>query len=128
MSQQNVDVVRGVYEAFARQDIPAILGSLADDVDWYVPDALPYGGRHKGPEGVAGFFQKLPGQFAEVAVDIDRYVASGDDVVALGRVVGRSVSGNDLAVPFAMVWTLSGGKIVRFVEHSDTAVLNDALK
>jgi ketosteroid isomerase-like protein len=31
---QNVDVVQQGYEAFGRGDIPALLESLTDDVEW----------------------------------------------------------------------------------------------
>lgn len=30
----NADVVRGLYEAFGRGDVPSVLGLLAPDVDW----------------------------------------------------------------------------------------------
>jgi ketosteroid isomerase-like protein len=30
----NLESVQAVYEAFGRGDVPAILGALADDVEW----------------------------------------------------------------------------------------------
>lgn len=35
MGDQSVDVVRGVYEAFGRGDVPAVLGAMADDIEWH---------------------------------------------------------------------------------------------
>ena len=34
MSQENVEIVRGGYEAFARGDVDAVLELLHPDVDW----------------------------------------------------------------------------------------------
>ncbi len=53
MGEQSVDVVKGTYEAFGRGDVPAVLGGMADDVEWYEADGMPYGGLHQGPEAVA---------------------------------------------------------------------------
>jgi ketosteroid isomerase-like protein len=33
-SQRNADIVRGIYDAFGRGDIPAILETLSEDVAW----------------------------------------------------------------------------------------------
>jgi uncharacterized protein len=30
----NIETVKGVYEAFGRGDIPAILEVIADDIEW----------------------------------------------------------------------------------------------
>lgn len=41
--QSNEDVVRGVYEAFGRGDLPGVLGRLTDDVEWS-PSSIPFAG------------------------------------------------------------------------------------
>jgi len=58
MSQSPEDVVRGMYEAFARADIEAILNTLDERIDWRAPgtcrmagassDATMWGGSSKG--------------------------------------------------------------------------------
>ena len=35
--QQNLDIVRGGYEAFGRGDIEGLISRLADDVTWDTP-------------------------------------------------------------------------------------------
>jgi ketosteroid isomerase-like protein len=32
MGEQSVEVVRGVYDAFGRGDVPAVLGAMAYDI------------------------------------------------------------------------------------------------
>ena len=57
----NTQIVKSMYEAFSRGDIPALLNSVADNVDWVCPGpaSIPQSGRYHGPSEVAGFFQKV---------------------------------------------------------------------
>jgi len=40
VSERNVSTVRGAYDAFARQDIPAVLTALDPGIVWYSPEEL----------------------------------------------------------------------------------------
>ena len=51
MAEDSVDVVRGVYEAFGRGDVAAVLGAMADDVEWHEAEGMPYGGVYRGGQG-----------------------------------------------------------------------------
>ena len=42
MSQSNIDIIRGLYEAFARCDIPAVLGALDANVEWQEAEGFLY--------------------------------------------------------------------------------------
>jgi hypothetical protein len=53
------DTVREAYDAFGRGDIPGVLGMLADDVEWSVPEPLPHAVSTTGREGVGQFFGRL---------------------------------------------------------------------
>src|SRR5438309_12030802 len=60
--QENTEIVKGIYEAFGRGDIPTILNSLADNIEWIVSgheDGIPYAGTYRGREGVGQFFSVL---------------------------------------------------------------------
>jgi uncharacterized protein len=65
MSQQeNLRIVRGIYNAVGRGDVPAILDRVADDVDWSAEaesHAAPWYGARVGKAGVASFFTDLAG-------------------------------------------------------------------
>ena len=55
----NVAVVKDLYAAFLRADMPSILNLLAEDVDWYTvgwPD-VPFAGQRFGHEQVKEFFK-----------------------------------------------------------------------
>lgn len=120
MSEQNVQIVKSGYAAFARGDIPAVLALLDSGIEWTLPDSLPFGGTYRGPQEVARFFGKLPDFFPELRVEPEEFAAFGDQVVARGHHRGRGKAGA-LNVPFAMFWTLRNGKVVKFFEYQDTA-------
>jgi len=56
------------------------------------------------------------------ALNVPQLVAEGDTVVALGPYnSNRKDSGEPAEVKMANVWTLDGGKLIRFQQHVDTA-------
>jgi uncharacterized protein len=128
MSQQDVETIRGGYEAFARQDIPAVLGLMAPEIEWDVPDTLPNGGTHRGPDAVGSFFAGLAQTWAELRVEPEQYLDAGDHVVVLGTHRGRGNNGTPFEARFVHVWALRDGKAVRFRETADTAKLLPALE
>ena len=42
MSQENVNTVRGMYEAFERGDIPVVLAALDPQVEWWEAETFIY--------------------------------------------------------------------------------------
>src|SRR5258708_10636074 len=120
----NTEIVKGMYEAFNRGDITPVLNGLSDNVEWIVPggDSIPFAGRYLGRDGVAGFFRKLAETSDTDPLQIDQYVEPGDMVVALGSSTGRSKPlQKQIRTNWAMVFTLRGGKVVKFEEYNDTA-------
>ena len=47
----DLDLIRGIYQAFAARDIHAILATVHPDIEITACPKLPWGGRHHGPEG-----------------------------------------------------------------------------
>lgn len=121
------DVLRKGYAAFASGDIPAVLAVFSPDIVWTSPPTLPMGGVFRGHDEVLGFFQSLGGYYAELAVEPGRFIESGDDVVVLGQVRARTLSGTAIEEPFVHVWTMRDGRAVQFQEFFDTAAMNRAL-
>lgn len=125
MSQANVDLIRGLYEAFARGDGPAILGAMDPAIVWNEAENFPYADRNPyvGPMAVA------EGVFGRIGAEWDRFQAvpgeildAGDTVVALGRYTGTfKATGKQLNAQFAHVWRVRDGKIAAFQQYADTA-------
>jgi ketosteroid isomerase-like protein len=120
----NLDLVRGLYAAFAAGDIPAVLGVMAPDIHWTEAEGGPYGGVSIGPEAVLqDVFMKLGGEWDGYAAVPAEFVDGGDTVVVLGEYSGTyKATGKGFRAPFAHVWKFRDGKAVSFHQHTDTAV------
>jgi ketosteroid isomerase-like protein len=129
MSAQSIELVRGVYEAFGRGDVPGVLGSFDAEIEWHEADGLPYGGVHRGPDAVAGnVFGPITQDIPDFRVAPKEFFDSGDEVVTLGRYLGTGQeTGVELDVPFAHAWTVRDGKVVRFRQYVDTVKFNEVL-
>src|SRR6266513_3128320 len=58
----NIKTIMGVYEAFGRGDVAAILDAVSDDVDWAAeadPAVAPWHGVRHGKDAVAKFFAEF---------------------------------------------------------------------
>src|SRR5205823_1933952 len=110
-------------------DRERVLSLLADDVDWRIPETLPYGGHFRGHGGVletrrieSENFQ--PGQkFSQ-----DDVFRSDDQVVVIGRMTATTqASGRPLEVPFSHVCTVCDGKVAARHQYTDTEAILEAL-
>lgn len=124
MSQENVELVRAVYAAFAAGDVPAVLGAMSPEIVWHEAENFLYADRNPylGPEAV------LTGVFGRIATDWDGFAAvpkemldAGDTVIVLGRYNGTyRATGRTLDAQLAHVWRVADGRIVGFQQYTDT--------
>lgn len=128
---ETTGVIQQIYEAFGRGDLPAVLGALADDVEWsfHGPSSIPFGGTRRGREEVEQFFRAIAEH-----VEVDefgprgKFIAQDDTVVVLGHERMRAKStGAAWETDWVHVWTLRDGKVVQVHEFSDTAAIVDAI-
>ena len=123
MSQSPTDVINELYGAFARGDIPAIVGIVDEDVQWRVPENLPHGGDFHGRDGVGRFFQGLAENWEGLELELDGLVSSGDRVLAVASIQGRLRStGEQTGYRSVHAWTVRDGVPVRFDEYVDAPV------
>jgi len=109
----NVELVRGVYDAFARRDIASVFELFADDVAIDQSPEVPWGGAYRGRDEALRFFATLT-QHITSRVVLERCIDAGDHVVAIGRTQGTlNATGRAFDVPVAHVWELRDGHIVR---------------
>jgi len=122
MSEQSVEFVEGIYGAFGRGDVPAVLGSFADDIEWFEAEGMPYGGLHRGPEAVAqNVFGPITEDVEGFAVTPEELIGSGATVAAVVRYTGTGkATGKALDVPVVHVWEIRDGKAARFRQFIDT--------
>jgi uncharacterized protein len=123
MGEQSVEVVKGIYEAFGRGDVPAVLGAMAGDIEWNEAEGMPHGGTYRSPEAVAqNVFGPLIDDVPDFAVRPEEIIASGDTVVTVVRYTGTGkATGKKLDLPVVHVWEVRDGKVARFRQFADTA-------
>jgi ketosteroid isomerase-like protein len=116
MSEQSVEIVRAIYDAWRER---RSWRSYMDPQIEYVnpPDAVEPGTRH-GPES----FVRITDAYDDVSVEPYEFINAGDEVVVLARVhaTGRG-SGVPIEWHHGYIWTLKGGKAVRFRWYNDPA-------
>jgi ketosteroid isomerase-like protein len=118
--EQNREFIRTGYEAFARGDIPVILSMLDPKVEWTDAEGFPTAGTYVGPEAVRGMFAHVGADWDHFEAVPSTYVADGDHVVVLGEYsVTHKATGKSATVPFAHVWRIKDGKIIRFRQFTD---------
>lgn len=126
----NLNSVQRAYDAFAKGDIPAVLGFLNPDVKWTEAEGFPYGGTYVGPDAVLeGVFMRLGAEWDGFAAVPDEFIDGGDTVVVLGKYSGTyKATGKSFQADFAHVWKVREGKAIRFLQYADTLLVQRALQ
>lgn len=126
-----ISKVKEFYAAFSQGDIAAILAHVADDVSWEyeAPPEIFSSGIRRSPEEVAGFFSAIAAQSVDHDLEMTDFVASEDTVAAFGRYRGTVKStGIRVDSPLAHYFKFRDGKVVRFVQLSNTAATLEAIR
>jgi uncharacterized protein len=125
----NVELLRSLYEAFAQGNVPFVLESFDPNIEWTEAEGFPTGGVYNGPEAILnGVFMPLVTDWDDYRVEPDEFLDAGERIVALGHYSGTyKATGKSMRVPFAHVWTVQNGKIVKFVQYTDTLKVAEAL-
>jgi uncharacterized protein len=129
--QENTELVQRTYGSFGDGDIPALLDSLSEDVQWVTAEVegVPTGGTWRGREQVGQFFETLSDVLEVRQLELREYVAQDDRVVALGHYAWHvKATGKVWESDFAHVLSVRDGKVTRFQEYTDTAALGDAFR
>lgn len=122
--------MQAVYDAFAKGDIPAVLGFLSADIDWTEAEGFPYAGTYHGPRAVLeGVFMRLGSEWEGYAAVPDELIDGGGTIVALGKYSGTyKRTGKSFQANFAHVWKIRAGKAFRFLQYVDTLIVHRALQ
>jgi ketosteroid isomerase-like protein len=118
MSRENVEVVRGVYDAAGRRDSTAVLALYDPDVELDNTRLhIVSGGVYRGHEGLRSFFRQWNEAWESVDYELDELIDVGADrvvsvVTRRGR--GRS-SGAEVEIQVALLFTVRDGKVVSVV-------------
>ena len=119
MSEQNVDVIRAIYEAWTRGDYEAVFARLDTDIEWFGPPDIsaagePGSGLSRGHQGVRRSLGRWVGAWDDYSFELGQLIDFGDQVLVEGRHGGRGkASGVEVSEEIFSVWTLRAGQAVR---------------
>ena len=124
MSEANVEVVRGIYDAVARRDVMTPFDVYARDIVWDVSQGATAGLLDKtiyhGHEGVREFWRESLSVFGDIDLYVEELTDAGDRVLADIREleVGRA-SGVPVEASHCAVWTLVDGLVTQMQVFAD---------
>jgi ketosteroid isomerase-like protein len=125
MSQQNVQSVSRLYDAFNAGDLDYFERALSKDLVWNEAESsLNCGGNpyRSFAEVRDGIFAPTMRDFDQFYVDLEELIDAGDYVIGTGRYRGRSTAtGKALSAQFChLLHVDSDGKVDRLQEYADT--------
>ena len=125
MSQENVEVVRELWDAYSRGDIDRVI-ALSDPYDVLV--TLEEGPLH-GPDAIrANYARWMEAWEEEPETTVDEVIGTGDHVLMIACFQGRGRgSGVRVEQRLYEVYTLRNGSILRVDEFSDRAEALEAV-
>jgi ketosteroid isomerase-like protein len=130
MSEDNVEVVRKLFELYASDGVEAVLEVMDEDVVIVVPpDMSAEPDTYRGHEGVRRYFAGFDGMLEDVRYDAFELIREGEHVLAVARLAGRGVSsGLEVELSTVVVHTVAAGKITRIEPFTDLESAREALR
>jgi ketosteroid isomerase-like protein len=116
MSQENIEVVRGQFQAWTRGDLAAVFERV--DENGVVRPII--GPEWHGPQGFLEMAADWVEGFDEFTVKAEEFLDAGDEVVVRVHQEARGAStGVPVQVTFWWVYSLKDGKIIRLEMFED---------
>jgi len=127
--EAEIKKLQRIYTAIQQGDWEEMARSLAHDVEWTLPETLPWGGTHHGHLGVQAITEAFDERYDGLWADPDEFIDDGDSIVVLGRIMGQAhATGTEFEVEFAHVWRMTDGVPSSFRGYFDTAPIMAALE
>ena len=125
----NLELIRGTYEGSSEDNGRNLLAVLSPDVEWTEAEGFPYAGTYVGPEAlIEGVFRRLGAEWTGYRADVHTYIADGDRVAAFGVYSGTyNATGKSMTAPFAHLYQIKDGKVIRMTQYVDTVLVTRAL-
>ncbi|RWC36552.1 MAG: nuclear transport factor 2 family protein [Mesorhizobium sp.] len=123
---RGADVVKNLYDTYAKRDIEGALVDCADDIvfRWVAePAQSRYAGVAKGKQEFLARLLALDDDFEYRRFIPVEIIDGGDKVAAQVEIHMTSrTTGEEFVMRTADFWTLRDGKIIEMVEYYDTAL------
>ena len=114
MSQENLAVIRGVYERFAGGDFTASLAVADRHVLFVLPPGFPESGTYLGVEELIAYTRGFLEPWSRITIEAEELEPAGDSVFAAVCQRGEGEgSGASTEFRYFQVWSFRGGRVIR---------------
>jgi ketosteroid isomerase-like protein len=113
MSQESVDVVRAIYDAWLAGESARHL--IAEDLEYVNPDYAVESGTRRDRKALRAVRDVYP----DYRIEPERIVDANDDVVVLGTARGTGPGGVPLERRQGFIWTVEDGRAIRMRWFND---------
>ena len=114
VSEENLEIVRGIYDSWAGGDFRAGTELFDPWVVLVLRPEFPDAGAYLGPDGIRRYMRGFLEGWDQAMIEGEEFIAAGDSVVVR---VHQQASGQKSGIPVDMryfqVWTLRGGAVIR---------------
>jgi len=115
MSQENVEIVRQVFDAIAQRDLQRLVALTDPAVEWRSFFAVGEGGVYRGHTRMRQYLDDLREAFEYLRPELDDLLDAGDIIIGVGRICYRGKeSGVETESPAGWMFKFRRGKVVRF--------------
>jgi ketosteroid isomerase-like protein len=127
MSEERMEVLRRVYEAFDSGEVDAAAEVMHPDIEVHEPPELPDADVWRGRTGFKEVVRKLSSSFHELRFQPDEFISAGDRVLVTVRWSGRgSLSGAETGTALFHVWSFRGDRPSRLEAYLDERTARQA--
>jgi ketosteroid isomerase-like protein len=120
MSEENVEVVRRFYEAWASGREPGPVDLMDPEIEYVNPEGAVEPGTRSGIAGFSRAIMKIFDGWETMQMEPEGLQAVGDQVVAVVRYRARGRgSGVEVEGRVSALWTLRDGKVARYAWFLD---------
>jgi ketosteroid isomerase-like protein len=125
-SENNVEVVRRFYRAWARADLPGPVGLMDPEIEYVNPVRAVEPGTRRGLTAFSGAVEKVFEGLQSWQIELEQLRPAGDQVAVVVCYRARvHASSADVEARESALWTLRDGKVVRYAWFHEPA---DALE
>jgi ketosteroid isomerase-like protein len=120
MSEENVEILKAAYEAFARGGLDRFMEHFVDEVDYRAVEGAPDDhGPINSKDALRAYVQDWQDTFDDFTSEPVELIDAGEEnVIAVTRISGHAkLSGIETDLTYAALYTFRDGKIVRGREY-----------
>ena len=122
MSEENVEIVRAIYERISEGNFHASVDLLDPHIVFLMMPDAPEAEAHAGVEAVAAAMRGLFDAWADFTLTAEEFIRAGDSVLVSVRQqgVGR-ISGVPSDEHYFTLWSFRGRKVIRIENFRELA-------